>query len=1244
MSKTVQFKRGNSNVGSTYIGAQGEITVNTDNYTLNVHDGITPGGYSILNTTVSNIGNLVITGQTINGSLANTDITISPINGNVDITANLVLPNISINDDTIKTIDSNLNFQVINSLTSESYTLTLDLDGYLNIPEYIKSNLGGAEIQFGESDGILLYADFSRGGSRISLNEDETSFIFANTDIKIITGNNKEWHFGSDGSISMPGNLLTANLLISHVAANNTVQTKTLNNSDLEITATDGISASSIYLWANNQRMSFNTVSNAFDFNFNGQLSATDFTASKNSNVGYSFYAEGGDYSGFRHSSGPPDVITIVHEGNVFAGFYGNYTTQLYGNLVVSSDGETFGSFPDAYIQVYSNVDSYSQFVLQNINDGSDASTDVVVTADNGNDNTYYINMGILGSNHAVPNFFGDVRNYDDGYLIVVGNDATGGAANVGNLILGSTNGVVKTFVGNLAEANVVTVVTETGLMPGANVTYSLGSETNQWKDLWVSNNTIYIGGTPLSIVDGNLTVSGNVVSGGGTVDLSITIPGNTYKGFGARYGRVYDNTNSNELTISKIVIFKNTAITGSSIDSNGGETDDFEVTGLADSDIIAMFVLYGDTNSEKSITTLRNFTRTVIDTVILVGGVEGNINTISDMRTAFYANIGTLTAAAGGLVNNFQFFVYDTTFSVSFNTAGQGTGSGFNVNSLSYNINTDQISVSGWSNGPGYSVNDVIVIPGTSITYQGSALESPDNDITITITQVGITGFIQSFTVSGILPRPPAMWPENQISDGGADQYDNANYINTNLAQEISYAGGEIVTDASTEFGPGSSYVALYNSSIFGFIATGSSATKISTSGGSGADGNSATDTGELLTVDRTYDPALSNLTLTNNPLKNDAVTFIKSDGGSQIDVLIEDNGEGVGVGITRDNQGGIYNPYREGEWDSDISPGGTLWSVGNTEDLSDIVNRSYLPFYAAYGYGGLGYKVPGSKAIMYLPDNGKYYLVEWLTWTQGGNGGGFSYIRREIDVTQVEEGLRFADGTSIKTALGIGRVKSTAPGSRRIEEVTGYKEVSVTETETIVLTTTASRSVVNSNQIWVDVTTTTIDEILNNYDEYEITDTSTIQFSLDNTTWYNYDFGYSTTGNERGFVITTSVTYNQGDTIYFKYDGGGSPQTWWNKNELPGGGGNFRGAVIDYHAYTGEATWIGTIHIVDDDGDENITHTEVSSGSSDSENDDLWVVQDEGTISYRRIDGESKTMKVHWTAKVFYGSETYD
>ena len=284
-----------------------------------------------------------------------------------------------------------------------------------------------------------------------------------------------------------------------------------------------------------------------------------------------------------------------------------------------------------------------------------------------------------------------------------------------------------------------------------------------------------------------------------------------------------------------------------------------------------------------------------------------------------------------------------------------------------------------------------------------------------------------------------------------------------------------------------------------------------------------------------------------------------------------------------------------------------------------------------------------------MYVPSIDKYYAIQWLSWTQNNAGGGFSYLRYEIDLTKLNEGITFPDGTVQKTAYVPTNVKLTAPGDRRIEEVAGYKSVSVTERILRNINTTASRNYDGNNVIWFDRTTTTIDEILNDREAAGIIDNTTIEFSLDNTTWYKLGNGELSSGDEKGFVITVSgdtpLTYSLGDTVYFRYVGGGAPVVWWDKDDLPGGSGDFRGAVIDYHAYVpGDGTIIGTIHIVDDDGEENITHTEVSSGSDSLENADLWYVTSEGEIKFRRTDGDSSTLKIQWTAKVFYGSEYYN
>lgn len=389
----------------------------------------------------------------------------------------------------------------------------------------------------------------------------------------------------------------------------------------------------------------------------------------------------------------------------------------------------------------------------------------------------------------------------------------------------------------------------------------------------------------------------------------------------------------------------------------------------------------------------------------------------------------------------------------------------------------------------------------------------------------------------------------------------------------------------------------------------------------------------------------------LTNEPLivlpavlgEPDPNFFEKTDYGSEVDTFVENSPEGAGVGITRGNNNGIYNPYQEEGWVEEVSPVGTEWNADGWEDLTNLTSRTYTNFYDAVN-GALGNNVPGSQLIMRLTGTQTYYAIQFINWTQGGNGGGFSYNKYEINLDELQEGITFSDGSILKSAEGIGRVKSTASNNRRIEEVYGDKTVSVTPIITNTITSSFSRSG-NGNAVWIDSTTTTIDEILDNPGASGVYDYSSIQFSLDNNTWYTWNGSTGYDGNERQYGLnTSSFDHNIGDPVYFRYNTGGQPVVWWDKNSLPGGAANFRGAIIDYHCYTGEGTFIGTIHIVDDDGEENITHSEVSSGGTDSENDDLWLVQNEGTISYRRMDGESKTAKFHWGAKVFYGSELYD
>ena len=361
-----------------------------------------------------------------------------------------------------------------------------------------------------------------------------------------------------------------------------------------------------------------------------------------------------------------------------------------------------------------------------------------------------------------------------------------------------------------------------------------------------------------------------------------------------------------------------------------------------------------------------------------------------------------------------------------------------------------------------------------------------------------------------------------------------------------------------------------------------------------------------------------------------------------NNVDVIEDDST--LQIGITRGNNNGIYNPFTEEGWDEDVSPDGTEWNTDGWDDLTDIETRTYTNFYNAYGNGGLGNRVPGSKAVMYVPSIDKYYAIQWLSWTQNNAGGGFSYLRYEIDLTKLDEGITFPDGTVQKTAFVPTNVKLTASGNRRIEEVAGYKSVSVTE-RTIdqeFTGVTLSPSLGPAWDVFIDGTVyTELYAYVTNFSNQPLTLLiNGVEYSVDPYISGNNIVLYAF--NQNGGV---PVSYSEGDAFTVRKFVGGEPVTWWNKSELPGDSSDFRGAVIDYHAYIpGRGTIVGTIHIVDDDGEENITHTEVSSGSSDLEYSDLWLVTDEGRIRYRQLDGGNRTLKIQWAAKVFYGSEYYN
>jgi len=266
------------------------------------------------------------------------------------------------------------------------------------------------------------------------------------------------------------GNITTDTLTIQLA---NTASNKTAaNGAGITVGANDAIAT-----------FLFNSTSNTWVTNIGANVSG-------NITAGY-FIGNGSLLTGITGSYSNANVANYLptYSGNISAGNISvtdtvNITKDLYaktGTFIgdATGDGAMYVGYPtftnlgsDVVAQFSGNTDAYIQFNFQNGNSGTLASGDYVITANNGDDATFFFNMGLGSNNHSDPDFFGDSSTPNDAYIYVVGNDATGpGDTGPGNLIIGSTNGSIKMFVGNTAQANVVQTLTRSGVTVTGNIT-----------------------------------------------------------------------------------------------------------------------------------------------------------------------------------------------------------------------------------------------------------------------------------------------------------------------------------------------------------------------------------------------------------------------------------------------------------------------------------------------------------------------------------------------------------------------------------------------------------------------------------------------------------------------------------------------------------------------------------------------------------------------------------------------------
>ena len=168
----------------------------------------------------------------------------------------------------------------------------------------------------------------------------------------------------------------------------------------------------------------------------------------------------GGSFNNGDLSHGPTSGLNIATNGSGYSTLYNTYgdvliqtgsASTITSTWTFDTNGTLYAgktnlaeSYTNALIQIDADVDSYAEFVFQNHNTGTNASTDILLVNNIGDEFNNFIDLGINSSAYFQPTY--SVTKPNDGYLFVNG----------GDLVLGtqSPNKVIKFHAGGTESDN----------------------------------------------------------------------------------------------------------------------------------------------------------------------------------------------------------------------------------------------------------------------------------------------------------------------------------------------------------------------------------------------------------------------------------------------------------------------------------------------------------------------------------------------------------------------------------------------------------------------------------------------------------------------------------------------------------------------------------------------------------------------------------------------------------------------
>ncbi len=333
-------------------------------------------------------------------------------------------------------------------------------------------------------------------------------------------------------------------------------------------------------------------------------------------------------------------MIVMVTEGTVYKDTQWKLTTN---NPIVI--GQTALTFEQNSAFAFGNIYANGTAVL-----ATTVGDAVTFTAGNniaitGNNTSKTVTIGVTGiSLNSISNGTSNVNVVSSGGNVTVGIDGTNNVA-----VFGQSS---TTFAGNV--------------LPSANITYDLGSTSQRWRDIWLSNSTIYLGnaqisanstsliftnpegaqtvfsGTTANVSAGTVTATGNITGGNLITSGIISATGNANVGnLGAT------NANLSAMTVSGNANVGNLGATNANITAITA-TGNANVGNLGTAGLVVATgnITGGNLITAGQISATGNITGGNLKTSAVTIGSAGAVSGVTTISASGNANVGNLGAA----------------------------------------------------------------------------------------------------------------------------------------------------------------------------------------------------------------------------------------------------------------------------------------------------------------------------------------------------------------------------------------------------------------------------------------------------------------------------------------------------------------------------------------------------------------------------------------------------------------------